>query len=101
MMREIVETGIVSQTIDSYNGAIPRLEEAWDALKWLLSRSPELGIPLAKETPQLRVYKSKGLAGLPDLVTLYNYSESQVHVHTILVLVDESPALREIQKAKA
>jgi hypothetical protein len=43
MLRTIVEEDIVSETIDQYSETYPRLESAFDGLKWFLAHSPESG----------------------------------------------------------
>lgn len=42
-MRTVIEEEAVSFVIDAEQSIYPRLEEAFDALKWWLCRKPETG----------------------------------------------------------
>ena len=42
-MRTVIEAQIVSNVIDSEQEIYPRLEDAFDALKWWLAHVPESG----------------------------------------------------------
>ena len=43
MLRQIIEDENVSDSIDTGCRVSQRLREAWEALKWLLARNPEIG----------------------------------------------------------
>ncbi len=98
MLRQIVEEKAVSDTIDSYS-SIDRLDEDWEGLKWLLSRSADkLAHPLFKGHGNFYLYKKKGLADLPDIVVLYSYDDSTVYLHSIRITMDEEAVLHDIKE---
>ena len=49
-----------------------RAEEAWDAVKWVLSRDPNIGVPLS-EGSRIRAFTSVGgwAYDMPTIVVIY------------------------------
>lgn len=83
MLRTVVEAITVSDKIDAEISIYPRLEEAFDALKWTLGRNAEDG-ELIDDYHWL--YKQSGNRDLklPALVALYTFD---VEVELISILV--------------
>ena len=82
-LREIVEELDVSVCVDLYTETFPRFDEAWEGLKWILSRSPEPKGSAVKATPEgekYRAYVLAGdlLAGTPDIWVVYRFTDAQV-----------------------
>jgi len=69
ILREIVEEHVVYQTIDAERVIYPRLEEAYDALKWRLSRTPEFGY-LVDEKHWVYRQEGNGDLKIPALLVL-------------------------------
>lgn len=87
-LRGIVEELDVSEYVDLHSETFPRFSEAWEGLKWLLARNPELkGSALRRtEAGQLfRAYVLAGdpLGGTPDIWVVYTYNESEVVVVSV------------------
>ena len=87
-LREIVEELDVSEYVDLYSDH-PRFGEAWDALKWVLSRNPEpkgsaLKLNAAGTPYRAYVLASDPLANTPDIWVVYTYSATQVIIFGFL-----------------
>lgn len=72
-LRTVVPANHVTALIDQQCEVYPRLEEAWEALKWLLARiADSIGRPsLDDESLRLYVQADDALAGVPALWVLY------------------------------
>ena len=62
----------------------PRMDEAFEALKWWLARSPETGIIV---DDYFWLYKQRGNRELniPALVVLYTFDANEVEIFSLLV----------------
>ena len=83
-MRTVVENPEVSARIDAETAIYPRLEAAFDALKWWLSHEPESGECLDDFH---WLWKQSGNRDLkiPALVALYTFTPDEVELISILV----------------
>ena len=85
-MLTIIEEQEVSNVIDSECAVYPRLEDAYDALKWWLCRRPESGELLDDIN---WIYKQRGdkRAKIPALVVIYTFNSYYVTLKYILVRI--------------
>ena len=83
-MRTVREELEVSEKIDAEIAIYPRLDDAWEALKWWLARKPQNG-QLLDDYHWL--YKQQGSRDLnvPALVVIYTFNASQVDILALLV----------------
>lgn len=90
-LREVVEEIDVSDYVDSSKESHPRLDEAWESLKWLLARNPEPKGSALKVTARNR-YRAFVLAGdflarTPDIGVVYIVSDTQINILEAVVTV--------------
>lgn len=84
LLREVVEELDVSEYVDLYTEQFPRFAEAWDGLKWLLSRTPDLKNAATfvadGNTTSYRAYcfEADILAGTPEIWVIYTFTNIQV-----------------------
>jgi|WetSurMetagenome_2_1015567.scaffolds.fasta_scaffold58775_2 hypothetical protein len=83
-MRTVIESAAVSDRIDAEARVHPRLEEAFDALKWWLSRQPQSG-ELLDDCHWLYRQKGKSNPAIPALVSLYVFNNDEVEILSIMV----------------
>ena len=83
-IRTIIESPSVSFKVDAEIAIYPRLEQAFESVKWWLAHSPESG-ELLDDFHWL--YKQKGNRDLniPALVVVYTFSADEVELIAILV----------------
>ena len=83
-MRTVIEEPSVTDKIYAETEIYPRLDEAFEALKWWLARKPESGYLLDDYN---WLYKQKGdhTAKIPALVVIYTFDRSTVQLLHILV----------------
>jgi hypothetical protein len=83
-MRTVVEAVHVSEKIDAEMALYPRLEDAWDALKWWLAHFPDIG-ELIDDYHWL--YKQSGNleSNIPALVAIYTFTASEVEIIALLI----------------
>lgn len=86
--RTIVPANSVTDQIDAECVNYPRLEEAWEALKWLLSRSADkIGLPSRiDETLRLYVQSDDPLSGVPALWILYRVTDDEVDIVSVRIV---------------
>ena len=86
ILREIVEEHGVLETLYAERSIYPRLEEAFDALKWRLSRTPEFGYLVDEK---YWVYRQEGNLDLkiPALLVLYTFDNVQVIILFLQICV--------------
>ena len=82
-LRGVVEEHDVSERIDLLSEQFPRFAEAWDALKWVLSRNPEpkgSAGKLSANDRRYRAYVLAGdpLAGTPNIWVIYTFDDNQI-----------------------
>ncbi len=84
ILRTVVEQDYVSSIIDAEGELYPRLEAAFDALKWWLAHKPESGEPI---DDHFWLWKQAGdlEQKIPALVALYWYDSATVTIVSILV----------------
>jgi hypothetical protein len=83
-MRTVIEEHGVSEVIDAEQEIYPRLEDAFEALKWWLAHRPESGILLDDEN---WIYKQAGdeRLNVPSLVVIYTFDHMCVELKFVLV----------------
>lgn len=84
LIQTVIESVQVSQVVDLESSLYPRMEEAFDALKWWLARKPESGSIV---DDYYWVYKQLGDRDLniPVLVVLYTFDANDVQFFSLLV----------------
>lgn len=68
--------------------AVPgaRFEDHWNGIVWLISRTPDVGLPRDRHNPQqhvLLVSAGSDLAGTREVWLLYSYDDDKVIVHAV------------------
>jgi len=79
MMRTVIEEPVVSETIDGSRGKYPRLEEAFDGLKWYLSRVPDSAEAEALDDANW-LYRQDGDAedNIPAILVVYTFDAKYI-----------------------
>jgi plasmid stabilization system protein ParE len=95
-LRTVVESEAAAAAIDAGCKTYPRLDEAWEALKWLLARSAAtIGRPPRSGDPRLRLYVQSGdrIANVPSIWIVYILHEEEVEIVALRVepLPDKEP----------
>ena len=75
--------------VDSACAQYPRFDDAWEALKWLLSRSAnQVGRAPKSGNPNLRLYVQSGdvIANLPAIWVLYEIGQDDVTILDINIV---------------
>jgi hypothetical protein len=93
-LRSIVEELDVSEQVDLYTEKFRRFDEAWEGLKWLLARTPDLKGAASwvgewVGEGSFRAYAAAGnpLADTPDIWVIYSYTESVVLIMGVQAVV--------------
>lgn len=83
-MRTVIEDHAVSNVIDAETEIYPRLEDAFEALKWWLAHRPDSGVLLDDEN---WIYKQAGdeRLNVPSLVVIYTFDHACVTLKFVLV----------------
>jgi hypothetical protein len=83
-MRTVIESNAVSNVIDAETEIYPRLEDAFEALKWWLAHRPDSGVLLDDEN---WIYKQAGdeRLNVPSLVVIYTFDHAYVELKFVLV----------------
>ncbi len=84
-MRTVVENISVSETIDDAQALYPRLEEAYMALKWWLSRIPESG-EIIDDSNWLYVQRGDRAVRVPALVVVYTFDACELLIKHLRVM---------------
>jgi hypothetical protein len=81
-MRTVIESLEVSAKVDAASAQYPRAEDAFEAAKWWLARSPDSGYCIDDFN---WLYKQKGNSsiGVPVLVILYTFDHRSVTINSI------------------
>jgi hypothetical protein len=89
MLRQIIEDDNVSESIDRGCRVTQRLRDAWEGLKWLLARTPEVGKTLGLGD-EIRIHKQSGsiIPMLPDITVLYEYDDQTVEIRDVKLTYD-------------
>ncbi|MGB8030675.1 MAG: hypothetical protein WCF30_13560 [Terracidiphilus sp.] len=77
MLRTIVEEAIVSETIDQSAETYPRLEEAFDGLKWFLAHSAESG-EILDDFHWIFRNQADHDQNIPAILVVYTFDENKV-----------------------
>lgn len=92
-IRTIIENLSVSEVIDAEQAIYPRLEDAFDALKWWLARVPESG-EIIDDVNWLYMQDGDKSIEIPALIVVYTFNSSHVELKHMLVRI---PSLSEDQ----
>lgn len=85
-LRTICENKLVSQTIDEAIKQFPRVEEAFDGLKWRLSREPEKGVKLLSTNPGKYLFKTiPSENNIQSITVLYEFDNNNVTILDIKI----------------
>jgi hypothetical protein len=78
-MREVVESIEVMAAVDDAENSWGRFDDAWSAVKWVLSRDPTVGSPLT-EGGRVRafVYDGSWALDMPTIDVVYEITDSQI-----------------------
>ena len=90
IIRTVVENQSVSETIDAEQEFYPRLDQAFDALKWWLARIPESG-EIIDDVNWLYMQDGDERMNIPALVVVYTFDSRQVVLKHILLRVPRIP----------
>ena len=82
-MLTVIEEIRVSEIIDKEREIYPRLDEAWEALKWWLARRPDSGV-LLDDIHWLFKQIGDPEAKIPTLVVIYRWDEFVVIDHVLV-----------------
>jgi hypothetical protein len=85
-MRTVIESEIVSDTIDKEQAKYPRLLEAFDALKWWLAHKPDEG-QLVDDINWIYRQLGNQEQTIPSLVAVYTFDHQEVFIKFILVRI--------------
>jgi len=84
VLRSVIEDLDVSVYVDMFADRYPRFNEAWEGLKWLLSRSPTVkgSVSQIGASGEYRSYVLAGdlLAETPEIWVVYTYNENEVRI---------------------
>lgn len=95
-IRTIVENLSVSEVIDAEQEIYPRLDEAYDALKWWLSRAPESG-EIIDDVNWLYMQNGDERVNIPALIVVYTFNAYEVEFKHILVRIPNAPDNRDLE----
>ncbi len=87
--RTIIYEKQAQNVLDQYTDPHDRFHDQIMGIEWLLSRSPNVGVPAQKDEPTqfvLLVSKGDKLAQTNDIWLLYSYDDGIVTVHGINVI---------------
>lgn len=80
LYRTVIEDPAAQEAADSFSNEHPRIGEAWEGLKWLLCRTPEIGIPNG-QGQHLYIQAGDELAGTPIIAVVYTFTAEEVIFH--------------------
>jgi hypothetical protein len=81
-LRTVVEDAAAQEAADSFAATVHRFDEAYDALKWLLCRTPEIGIS-NDEGQHLFIQAGDELALTPIIAAVYTFTADEVIIHGV------------------
>jgi hypothetical protein len=90
IIRTVVENWCVTEVIDNEQAIYPRLQDAFEALKWWLARVPESG-EIIDDASWLYMQEGDGYANIPALVVVYTFNHYEVVLKHILVKLPVIP----------
>lgn len=81
-LRSVVEELDVAEHVDLLSEKHARFSEAWDGIKWLLARTPDLKGAARREgsSRNYRVFVFQGdfMADTPNIWVVYHFTENEV-----------------------
>jgi len=83
-VRTVVENVSVTEVIDDNQSTYPRLVDAYEGLKWLLARNPEIG-EIFDDVNWLYVQAGDPGVKVPSLVVIYTFDAQTVTLRHIKV----------------
>lgn len=92
-LRTIVEETAASQAADSFSDKFTRFDEAWEGLKWLLSRNPEIGYRQTTSKNghstgfRLHIQASDEFAKTPEIWVVYTFDDNEVTIYEINAVI--------------
>lgn len=80
-MRSVREAPSAQDAIDDAREKWPRVDEAWEAIFWVLARDPTVGVPLT-EFGQLRAFTFEGrfIYEIPTIVVIYEFDQEVITI---------------------
>lgn len=95
-LRTVVEEHTAAAAVDGFASSLPRFSEAYEALKWLLSRNPTPAGSVSKIVDGLewRAYVQAGddLANTPQIWVTYTYSLIEVNIRGLHAIAKAAPS---------
>lgn len=91
VLRSVIQNNDVSRQVDQNADAFNRFNEAWQALEWLLARTPDIGIQNTEHEGKYWLYVQAGdsLAGTPEISVVYSFTSSEVTLYSIRVVAQQ------------
>ncbi|MFZ0496214.1 MAG: hypothetical protein WBE80_02415 [Methylocella sp.] len=82
-LRTVVEENEAQHSVEVFSGEFQRFDEAWEALKWLLCRKPDIGVSKTVGDWEYYLYVSAPdeLAKTPAIWVVYSYTDQEVTIH--------------------
>ena len=84
-MRTLIEWPSVSETIESKAAQYPRLIQAYEGLRWWLSRHPERGELMADTRHWIFKQQGDGRIKVPEITAIYTFDHTTVEIIAVLV----------------
>jgi len=84
-IRTVIENVSVSLAVDVGQSRYPRLEDAYDALKWDLAHEPEIG-EITDDVNWLYVQAGDMQVNIPELVVVYTFDHREVVLKHIRII---------------
>lgn len=78
--RTVVEDVRVTDTLTSLRANHPRIDDAWEGIKWRLARGPEEGYEVVSGKYLMRFPSFVNIVDVPSLTVLYEFNNDQVRV---------------------
>jgi hypothetical protein len=90
-LRTIIEELEAQHAAEVYSGDFPRFDEAWEALKWLLCRTPGLGFSKEEDGVEFYLYASAAdeLASTPVIWVVYSFTDHEVTIYDLRAIKEE------------
>ena len=85
MLLNVIEASQVTQDLQAAP-RFPRLWDAWEGLKWVLARSPGIGLPLSSMPPPWYLYRQDSMrVGDPTFTVAYSVDSPELTIRTVLI----------------
>ena len=86
--REIQYEALAQSVVNGFTNPHDRFQDQLLGIEWLLCRTPSIGRPKSKDSPQthlIGVWKGSERSGTFDVWVLYSYDDDCVTIHGIMV----------------